>query len=266
MSAAGDMAALQAALAAVQARVAAAAGQPVPKTAKAPAKSSARLEILAASLSPFERDVILLAALPALEPGAGALIAKAQGEARLRLPTVAFALSVLEGGHWSAFASDGPLRAGGLIELTDEPVASARGLILPERVLHHLVGLDGIDAALLASARPLASRTALAKTHADFAKEIATRLGPARTDAPIIQILGSDRALNIGLAAGMGAAAGRTTHLLDSESLPSSLAERARIARLWSREARLTISAAGNTIVLAVDGVSINNPNLKIMK
>ncbi len=28
----------------------------------------------------------------------------------------------------------------------------------------------------------------------------------------------------------------------------------------------LTISAAGNTIVLAVDGVSINNPNLKIMK
>ncbi len=240
MSAAGDMAALQAALAAVQARVAAAAGQPAPKTAKTPARSSARLETLAASLSPFERDVILLAALPALEPGAGALIAKAQGEARLRLPTVAFALSVLEAGHWSAFASDGPLRGGGLIELTDEPVASARGLILPERVLHHLVGLDGIDAALFASARPLAPRTALAKTHAEFAKEIAARLGPARTDAPIIQILGSDRALSIGLAAAVGAAAGRTTHLLDSESLPSSPAERARIARLWSREARLS--------------------------
>ncbi|TIV19289.1 MAG: hypothetical protein E5V99_30055, partial [Mesorhizobium sp.] len=43
----------------------------------------------AAGLGRFECEVLLLAALPALEPDGAAVLAAAQGDARLRLPSVA---------------------------------------------------------------------------------------------------------------------------------------------------------------------------------
>jgi hypothetical protein len=233
---------LQAALATIKARVGAAAGAPAePERARSAAEPSPADGVAAIfGLTAFERDVILLAALPALEPDAGALIAKAQDDPRLRLPTIAFALSILDDGHWSAFAADAPLRAYGLVDLTEEPLATARGVCLPERVLHHLVGVDAPDARLLACAVPLSGETMLSKSQAKVAASLAERLAIDDAAAPILHMHGSNRVLAAAIAAAAAKAAGRRAYLIDPEALPSPAPERTRLARLWSMEARLS--------------------------
>jgi hypothetical protein len=87
---------LQAALGRVKTLVAAAAGHPAkgaPAKAKAPVQAEASsADHLAETfgLTPFERDVVLLAALPALEPDAGDLIGQAQGDPRCACPASAW--------------------------------------------------------------------------------------------------------------------------------------------------------------------------------
>lgn len=202
----------------------------------------------AAGLDGFEANVLLLAALPVLEPDAGQVLATAQGDTRLSLPTVAFALSSLAGGHWRAFAPASPLRAKGLIDLTEEPIASARALMLPERVLHHLVGLDSIDGALISTSTPITTKTSLAASQSELAQKLGNRIA---TDSPdqssaVFELIGSDRSLAARLASAAVEAAGRSAYLIDSEALPQGAAERSRLALLWSREALL----AGSVCIL----------------
>jgi len=233
---------LQAQLAQVLALVAKAAGESAkPKPVAAPDEASPADELAATfSLSAFERDVILLAALPAVEPGAADLIARAQGDARRQLPTVAFALSTLPDGYWSAFAADGKLRAAGLIELGDEPASSARAVILPERMLHHLMGVDSPDALLLPTARRLSGGNLLAASQRVAAKALGQKIADASADlaAPLFQLVGTDRAMAAHFAAVAAEAAGRTAYLVDSENLPLA-PERFRLSRVWSLEARI---------------------------
>jgi hypothetical protein len=229
---------LEAALGRVKALVAAAAGQPA-KTPPVLAEGSSADQLAETfALSPFERDVILLAALPALEPGAGELIGQAQGDARLRLPSVGFALSILKNGHWSAFAAEGPLRRDGLLTLTDEVFASARGLILPERVLHHLVGLTSLDAALATALLPVPGETALAPCHRRVVDDLARRLSDAR-DGVILELLGGDRSAAAAIAVAAVKEAGGRACLIDPDTLPTGVADRLTLARQWRLEGKL---------------------------
>lgn len=234
----GRVSPLQAALGRVQARVATAAGQ----SAKAPpavAEASIADQLAETfALSPFERDVILLAALPALEPDAGDLIGRAQGDARLRLPSVGLALSVLEHSHWSAFAAEGPLRASGLLALTDEAIASARGLILPERVLHHLVGLTSLDAVLAATLLPEPGETALAPCHLRVVDDLARRLSDAGGGV-ILELLGGDRSTAAAIAAMAVRKNGGRACLIDPDLVPAAAADRMLLARQWRLEGKL---------------------------
>lgn len=229
---------LQAALSRVKALVAAVAGQPT-EAAPVLAEASAADQMAETfGLTPFERDVILLAALPALEPGAGELIGQAQGDVRLRLPSVGFALSILKGSHWNAFEAEGPLRASGLLVLTDEPLASARGLVLPERVLHHLLGLTSLDAALIAALLPAPGETVLAPCHLRVVDDLARRLSDAR-GAVILELLGADRSAAAAIAAAAVAKVGGRACLIDPEALPSAAVDRLALARQWGLEGKL---------------------------
>jgi Pyruvate/2-oxoacid:ferredoxin oxidoreductase gamma subunit len=235
---------LQAALGRVKTLVAAAAGHPAkgsPAKAKAPVQAEASsADHLAETfgLTPFERDVVLLAALPALEPDAGDLIGQAQGDPRLRLPSVGLALSVLKDGHWSAFSAEGPLRASGLLALTDEPLASARALILPERVLHHLVGLASLDVALLAVLSPAPAETTLAPSHRRVADDLARRLAEAQSGV-ILELLGEDRGAGAAIAAAAVEKTGGRACLIDPDILPSNAIDRLVLARQWALEGKL---------------------------
>jgi AAA+ superfamily predicted ATPase len=260
MTATASSEALQGALRVMRARVAAAAGEPnEPSDAALPTASEpSTADDLATrfELSRFERDVLVLAALPVLESGAAELCARAQHDERRQLPSLAFALSLLPEAHWSAFAPSGPLRANELIVLGEDSVSSARGIALPERVLLHLVGLRGLDEALAENTTPLHDETTLVASHAALADTIAARVRASKPDAAtsLLQVLGTGRQTMVGVVAAAAARAQRTAYLLDAETLPSHVGERARLARLWSREAQLA------DVLLVIDAHDIATP------
>lgn len=191
----------------------------------------------AAGLGRFECEVLLLAALPALEPDGAGVLATAQGDARLRLPTIAFALSSLAGANWQAFAPEAPLRRLALISLTDESIASLAGIALPERVLHHLVGLDGIDAELPAVSTRLEPRFELGGSHGELMRRFGAQLSAENKGlAPVFELVGADRSAALAIAAAGARVAGRRAYQVVAEALPAAAGERARLAQLWSRE------------------------------
>ena len=67
------------------------------------------------ALSPFERDVLLLAAAVELDGGVAEAVRALQGGSAA--PTFALAMSTLPDPHWDALAPDRPLRARALLRL-----------------------------------------------------------------------------------------------------------------------------------------------------
>ncbi len=213
---------LQALLGELLARVLASAGEPGQKRSGTLPTEPA-LDRLARhfKLDAFERGVIALAALPMLEPASTDAIAAAQGDHRLKLPSLAYALSLLPGGHWSAFAPESTLRAHGLITLGDDPVSSARAIHLPERVLNHLLGLDALDEALVAYASEPATGGSLSPSHEHVAVDLAGRLQDGQSTPPLVAILGSERRSAFRLAAGGIEKAGGKPLWIEAEALPA---------------------------------------------
>ena len=82
-----------------------------------PAPSALEQLCAAFSLSPFERDVLLLCAGVELDTAFAELCARAQTGARCTYPTFSLALAALASAHWSALTPDAPLRRWRLIEV-----------------------------------------------------------------------------------------------------------------------------------------------------
>jgi hypothetical protein len=239
MSATGRTLPLDHALARVRSRLAAAAdhgGAPPPPGEPSPSPADRIAE--AFGLSRFERDVLLLAALPALEAEAATRIAELQGDERLRLPTVALALSVLDEPHWNAFAPEAPLRHYGLVVCADEAAASARTIQLPERVLYALLGIATLDEELAPLLRRLAPAAAVSPSRRRSVEAVADALG--EDEPPVVQLEGGDLSSLAAVAAGAAARLGRTAYLADADLLCGPPRDTARLLRLWSREARLS--------------------------
>lgn len=118
-------------------------------------------------LSSFERLLLACAAGSQLSPGFASLIERASPHGAL---TFGFALEHLPEAHWNAITPAAALRRWQLIlpmppgRLLDTP------LVLDERVLHLLLGIDQADPRVLAHARPCTSAlplTALQEASAD---------------------------------------------------------------------------------------------------
>jgi hypothetical protein len=98
-------------------------------------------------LSPFERDVLLLAAGVELDAQIAAAVAAAQGGPAS--PTFGLALSTLPDPHWDALSPDRPLRRWRLVRLGPGEILALRPLRVDEAVLHRITGvgaghLDGL--------------------------------------------------------------------------------------------------------------------------
>src|SRR5690606_32150693 len=91
-------------------------------------------------LSPFERDVVLLAAGRELSSAFVHTLAAVNGGRPW--PSFSLALALLPGAHWSALAPEAPLRAWRLVELSGDGALAERELRLDEPVLHWLTGMD----------------------------------------------------------------------------------------------------------------------------
>ena len=116
----------------------------------------AAIDTLAAlfQLSPFERELVLLAAGVEMDARLAALCAQA-GTAQRPWASFGLALAALPDPHWSALAPDAPLRHWRLLEIDEGAGLTSARLRIAERVLHYLAGLDHLDYRLQSLLRPV---------------------------------------------------------------------------------------------------------------
>lgn len=104
------------------------------------------------SLSPFERDVLLLAAGVELDSALRRLVGEAMPQAPEAIaspqPTLNFAMQVLAEPHWDALSPLRPLRRWSLIACEGREAPPRRPIRIDERVLHYLTGIAAMDARL----------------------------------------------------------------------------------------------------------------------
>jgi hypothetical protein len=231
-------------------------------TAEAFAAASPALAAVTAAfgLSPFERELLLLAAGIELDPDFAPLCAAAQGDPARRYPTFSLALSVLPEPHWGALAPDAPLRRWRLIELSSGPALTAAPLRIDERVLHFLAGVSHLDERLAGLLRllPPTAAARLPASHAALAESIASALdaGSSSFGAPVVQLCG-DLQDCLPIAAAAARACGLRAAVLAADLAPTGASELDAFVHLWQREATL---AGIGVLVIETDSVGEDAP------
>lgn len=193
------------------------------------------------TLSPFERDILLLCAGVELEADFALLCATLQGNPQRDFPTFALALAALPEAHWSAITPDAPLRRWQLIQVEPGRSLTHSALHIDERVLHYIAGVDHLDAQLTGLVQPLLPPNILAPSHVAKADEIAAIwLAAENSDLPVIQLCGPDRESIQSIAAAACAHVQLSLYRLPLLAIPSAPAEVEQLLRLWQREAMLS--------------------------
>ena len=146
----------------------------------------------ALSLSPFERDVLLLAAAPALDGRFPSLIAQANGSQALLSPTFSLALAALPDGHWSAITPDGALRKWRLIAPLTGPVHTLAPLVAEEQIWHFLLGIASTEPTVAALLVPPVQDRLLLPGQAAVAEQIVHLLSEGETHR--VQLVGATTA------------------------------------------------------------------------
>jgi hypothetical protein len=221
----------------------------MPRTVDEQPHDQTQLDILAArfGLTPFERDVIVLAAGVELDAKFSELCGVAQGDPARTEPTFALALAALADAHWTAISPARPLRRWNLVDVEKSGSLTAQPLRIPERVLHFLLGENYLDpqlAAIIERVPPPASDE-LPESHADVARRMAAVWSGAQSlaDLPVIRLGGRSARDNRTVAAHAAATLDLPLYVASAESLPLLPADAAAFARRWERESGLSIAA-----------------------
>ena len=193
-------------------------------------------------LSRFERDTLLMCLAEELDPGIGALFARAHGSDSMPFPTLGLALAVLPDPAWEAISPRGGLRFWRLVEIS-HPSGSAlvtSPMRADERIVNHVKGLDYLDEriAVLVSRLSPGAEAALPQSQQ---LAVARCMGawehvPA---APVVHMIGGQPGSKHLVAARAAAAFGLTTYRLPATLLPANAADLDQLARLWERETAL---------------------------
>ena len=196
------------------------------------------------SLSPFEEDVLLLAAAVELDASFAAVCREAADEARLAAPTFSLALSKLPDAHWSAVTPAAPLRYWHLIELAPGETVTQSPIRVDERVLHFLTGISYLDPRLKPYVQPVGVPADAAPSHRELAARLAQAWAPRHDLARrvAVQLVADDVEDATAVAALACEAAGIRLHRVHGSELPSA-PDRELFARLWDRDAVLERSA-----------------------
>jgi hypothetical protein len=201
-------------------------------------------------LSPFETDLLLLAAGVELDPELAALCGRAQGLQEGAPPTFGLALAVLPSSHWSAIGSGAPLRHWRLLELGPGNILTASPLRIDERVLLHLAGAPQLDRRLSDYLDAVPPPAALIESHQRLAGQIATvwtDRGKGATP-PVVCVSGGDAGDRRAIIAAACALAGLGLHELRAHTLTALATELEAFSRLCERE---TVLCDGALLVTA---------------
>jgi hypothetical protein len=191
-------------------------------------------------LSTFETAILLLAAAVELRPGVDRLCAELD-DSRRPWPSFALALACLPEPHWSAVLPDAPLRGARLITLGEGESLTERALRIDERVLHALLGHDSLDVALARRLARVDVPEALAPSMVGLVPRVAQAFCMAEFQH--VQLITGEASRGLALAAAAAAQMGLRCFRLDAALIPADAAERDELARLWRREAILSLAA-----------------------
>ncbi|RKK03691.1 AAA family ATPase [Pseudoroseomonas wenyumeiae] len=191
-----------------------------------------RLENLAAlfGLGPAERVLLLLAAAPHLRPEA----------LRGRRPALGLALALVGEDVWLALCPRSPLRRWHMVEPDGAGPLPDRPLVLDERILSHLLGIDYLDPRLDGLVAPLPPASGGPEEDPALLSRL-QRLWAAEgtTGWPVLQCCGPDPAAIRAAAAALCASRGQRLFRLARADLPPQPAARHALARLIDREMAL---------------------------
>ena len=209
--------------------------------AHAPAGESALATLSTCfELTPFERDVLVLAAAAELDPTMAGRCADASGDARRPYPTFSLALATLGEPHWSAITPVAPLRRWRLVELDDETSLTTTRLRADERILHFLAGVPYLDPRLRGLVHRIEPPADPPAAYQQVTVALAARWNwPPEGSRPHAEISGGDPQARREIAAAAAADAGLQAYALRDADLPAEAADRDELARLWEREAIL---------------------------
>ncbi|WP_374943174.1 ATP-binding protein [Sphingomonas sp.] len=223
---------------AAEALTAAGDGQPRP----ALAELAERL-----SLTPFERDTLLLAVAREIEP---ALFARQD-----RTPSFATATALFDDPEWNAASPDRPLRAWQLVRLEDAGLAAraTAPIVADERVVSFARGVFHLDERIAPFVTPVPSDAA--ERLPPSQRHAAETLGGIAAGAGVVALTGPDRAGKRRVAAVAAGAAGLALYRLGVDMLPADVAQVRALARLWHRE---TLLAPLGLLVEADEGGDAN--------
>ncbi|MFG3290587.1 AAA family ATPase [Streptomyces sp. NPDC048179] len=213
-----------------------------PVSADAPGTAPLDALVACFSLTPFERDLVLLTAAHELEPTAAARCAAACGDPERAHPTFSLALAALADPHWSALTPVAPLRRWRIVELDDDSRLTTSRLRLDERILHFLLGSPYLDARLHGQLRRAPVPDALPPSY-DLAADRLAEGWTHPAETPTVELTGGDPRSRADIAAAAAARAGLGTYAMSAADLPTDPVERDRLARLWQREAILLPAA-----------------------
>ncbi|HEX5870550.1 MAG TPA: ATP-binding protein, partial [Longimicrobium sp.] len=194
-------------------------------------------------LSPFEREVLLLAVAMELDTRFPALCARAQDDASRPWPTFALALTLFDDAAWEALSPEGPLRYWRLLEVAHAPPQplTTSPLRADERIVNYAKGLNHLDDRLSGTTTPLRppAGVGLSPSQEEAAEAAWAALQAAGPGpVPIVHLLGGDGESKQLVAAHVCDRLGLRPHRL----LPGALGPAADVeslARLWRREAAL---------------------------
>jgi hypothetical protein len=194
-------------------------------------------------LSPFERDVLLLCAGVEMDGKLAALCVSSSGALQRAYATFGLALARLDAPHWSATTPLRPLRHWRLVELHDAGAVATGRLVIDERVLHFLAGINYLDTRLREFVAELQPSGLLAERHLEAVRSARAVLVGMTGRSPVIQLTGDDAAGRREVAAAIAQAVGRNLYVLSADDLPQDPHELNALQVLCSREARMIRAA-----------------------
>ncbi|MDA1273068.1 MAG: ATP-binding protein [Verrucomicrobia bacterium] len=184
-------------------------------------------------LTPFERDLLVLAAAPDLDGPCAELLVKAGADPRRPAATFSIALRVLDSPHWSAFPPSAALRRWRLLDVASADPIMHSPLRVDERVLHFLMGAPAEDDRISALLQPLPEAGALAPGQLEAGMSANAAL--AERPRPLVQLCGAVAETRL-VAARVMHTAGLRGAVITAANVPASPAEREAVARLMERE------------------------------
>jgi hypothetical protein len=205
--------------------------------------------------SPFERDLLLLAAGAEVDSRVARLVSDRHRDPGRSRPTCSLALSMLAGAHWSGLSPDGVLRRARLIRLGEAAGLVDAPIAIEEPVLHALHGLITLDERLRPFVMPLSGHPLVASQERAAARiaQLWSPSGTTRVRAKVL-LTTADVSAAADVCAAACALVGLTPFEVDLAALPADRTQIEDLAALWERDAVL------HDFALLVDATAADVP------